>query len=369
MRAFLDAPGDGFAHLVVLPLAHQRAEQYALLQAVADADLLRFLLQAPQQRLIELTLDQHAGGGGADLALVPEDTEHDPLDGGLDIAVGEDDEGRLAAQLQADVFDVAGGGLHDAAAGGHAAGEGQLVDAGVLGQRCARIRPQASHQVQHAGRQPGLVGDTGQLQGGQWGQLGGLEHHAAAGGQGRGDFPGGHQHREVPGDDRTGNAYRLLACHRAEPVVGQGHGLFHMAVQVFGEVRVEVEAAGGIADVPQGLGQRLAVVANLQLGQLLLALTDALGDAAQHRGTGRATHLRPGSLIEGLPSGFHRQVHVFRGGGSDPGDRRFAARIDGFEGATFDRSHPLAIDIELVIRIHASPPMKAKRLALKGVRS
>jgi hypothetical protein len=52
--------------------------------------------------IIERPLDQHARGRRAHLALVPEDAEQDPLDGFLDIAVGEDDEGRLAAELQAD---------------------------------------------------------------------------------------------------------------------------------------------------------------------------------------------------------------------------------------------------------------------------
>ncbi|MDT4842497.1 hypothetical protein FQZ97_764040 [compost metagenome] len=362
------ATGDGGQHLVVLCLVHQRTEQHALFQAMADTDLLRLFLQALEQRLVQVALDQHARRGGADLALVPEDAEHDPLDSSLDVAVGEDDEGRLAAQLQADVFDVAGGGLHDAAAGGHAAGEGQLVDARVLGQRCAGVRAHTGHHVEHARGQPGLVGDTRQFQGSQRGQFGRFQHHAAAGSQGRGDFPGGHQHGEVPGDDRAGHAHRLFAGQRAEALVSQGHGLLLVAVEVLGQIGIEVEAAGGVADIPERLWQRLAVITDLQFGQLLLAVTNTLGNATQHGGASGATHLRPGALIEGSPGSAHRQIDVIGGGGGNAGNQLFAARVDGVEGATFDRGYPLAIDVELVVRIHASPPIKAKRLALKGVR-
>ncbi|MNN29632.1 hypothetical protein D3C81_1432440 [compost metagenome] len=57
-----------------------------------------------------------------------------------------------------------------------------------------------------------------------------------------------------------------------------------MAVQAFGQIGVEIEATGGVADVPQCLGQRFAVVANLQLSQFLLPFADALCDAAQDCG-------------------------------------------------------------------------------------
>ena len=57
----------------MLRRADQRPQQDAVLQPVADLDPSRFLGKPFQQRLIDRCLDQHAGGGRADLALVPED--------------------------------------------------------------------------------------------------------------------------------------------------------------------------------------------------------------------------------------------------------------------------------------------------------
>ncbi len=51
----------------------------------------------------------------------------------LDVRVGEDDVGALAAELEADLLHVAGGRSHDLLARGRLAGEGDLADAGVRG--------------------------------------------------------------------------------------------------------------------------------------------------------------------------------------------------------------------------------------------
>ena len=67
---------------------------------------------------MDLLLDEQAAAGAAALALVEEQAEVGPLDGGVEVGVGEDDVGALAAQLQADALEVAlGGGGHDGLAG------------------------------------------------------------------------------------------------------------------------------------------------------------------------------------------------------------------------------------------------------------
>jgi len=52
---------------------------------------------------------QQPAAGGADLALVEEDRVGGAVDGQLQIGVVEQDIGRLAAQLQQDLLDRAGG--------------------------------------------------------------------------------------------------------------------------------------------------------------------------------------------------------------------------------------------------------------------
>jgi len=65
-------------------------------------------------------------------ALVPEDAEHDPLDRLLDIAVGEDYEGRLVAEFQADALYILRSGGLDARSDRAGPGEGNLVDLRML---------------------------------------------------------------------------------------------------------------------------------------------------------------------------------------------------------------------------------------------
>lgn len=52
----------------------------------------------------------------------------------------------------------------------------------------------ACDDVEHAGGQAHFCGDVAQLQGGQGGQLRGLDHHAVAGGQGGRHLPSHHKH-------------------------------------------------------------------------------------------------------------------------------------------------------------------------------
>ncbi len=80
----------------------------------------------------------------------------------------------------------------------------------------------AGHDVHHARRQPGLLDHFGQQQRGERRGLGGLQHHRVAAGQRRRDFPGGHEQREVPGNDLPGDAdrLRLAAGERVVELVG-----------------------------------------------------------------------------------------------------------------------------------------------------
>ena len=59
---------------------------------------------------MDLVLDEQPAAGTAALALVEEQAEVRAFDGGVEVGVGEDDVGALAAQFQADALEVALGG-------------------------------------------------------------------------------------------------------------------------------------------------------------------------------------------------------------------------------------------------------------------
>ncbi len=154
------------------------------------------------------------------------------------------------------------------------AGKGDLGDALAGSQRFARLGAEAVDHVDHAGRQQ-VTDHLHQLEDRGRGLLGGLEHHAVAGGQRRGQLPGGHQQRKVPGDDLANDAQRLVE------VIGHGVG-----VDIGGGAFLGANAAGEVAEVVhrqrnvgvQGLTHRLAVVPALGHRQRLQVGLDALSD-------------------------------------------------------------------------------------------
>ena len=170
-----------------------------------------FLTQLLDELIVDLFLDEQPAAGAAALALVEEQAEVGALDGGVEVGVGEDDVGALAAQLQADALEVAlGGRLHDDLAGRVFAGEGDLVDVHVAAEGGAGGRAVAGHDVDDAVGKPASWASCGDAQGGQRRLLGRLEDDGAAGRQGRAPLPRLHQQREVPRDDLADDADRLV---------------------------------------------------------------------------------------------------------------------------------------------------------------
>ena len=86
-----------------------------------------------------------------------QDAVHDPLDGLFEIRVFKHDCRALTAELERDALEVRlRRGLHDLAADDGAAGERDLADAGVLGDRLARDAAEAGEDVEHARREARL---------------------------------------------------------------------------------------------------------------------------------------------------------------------------------------------------------------------
>ena len=94
-----------------------RAHLRLVLQGIADADLAGAGDEIAEEAVVDVLMEEEAGAGGAALAGVGEDGEEGAVDRLVEIGVREDDVRALAAQLQGDLLDGAGGQLHDAAAG------------------------------------------------------------------------------------------------------------------------------------------------------------------------------------------------------------------------------------------------------------
>ena len=264
LRAFLLADvdiGQDLLHLLVRGLG---ADHGGHVERVALLDRLDALDGALHELVVDRFLDQRARGAGADFALV-EGEQREAFERLVEKVVvvvhhvGEEDVRRLAAQLQRRRDQVVGGVMGDHAAGGGRAGEGDLGDALAAGQGLAGFGAEAVDDVQHAGRQQ--VGDQfGQNQDADRGLFGGLQHHAVAGGDRRGELPRGHQQREVPGNDLADDAERLMEMIGDGVVVDFRDAAF-LGAQAAGEI---AEMVGHERNVGIGrLADRLAVVERL----------------------------------------------------------------------------------------------------------
>ncbi len=123
------------------------------------------------------------------------------------------DVGGLAAELERDALDRLRGARGDPAADLGRAGERDLGDVGVLDQPPAADAARPGDDVEHALGQPGVERDPLQLERGQRGQLGRLQHHGVARRQRRGHLPRGDHEREVPGHDQPDDPERLAKGH------------------------------------------------------------------------------------------------------------------------------------------------------------
>src|ERR1022692_2532367 len=120
---------------VVLFFADQRAHLGFPFERRAKFDLLGFLGHGFDEVLVDRLLHQDTATGGADFALIDEDSEERAVDGGFEIGIGEEDVWRLATEFKGDTLYGVGGLFHDDLADGGAAGEGDLVDIGMLHER------------------------------------------------------------------------------------------------------------------------------------------------------------------------------------------------------------------------------------------
>ena len=140
-------------HAVVLLLRDERPEIDGRIEAVADLELAGLVDDALDDLVVDRLVREQARARRAALALVVEDRVGRPGDRAVEIGVREDDGRRLAAELERDALEVAGGGLDDQLADLGRAGEGDLVDVGMLGQRRAGRLAEAGDDVDDAVRE------------------------------------------------------------------------------------------------------------------------------------------------------------------------------------------------------------------------
>jgi hypothetical protein len=100
------------------------------------------------------------------------------------------------------------------------------------------------------------------------------------------------------------------------------------------------------------LGDRLAVVEGLELGQLVLVLLDQVGEPVHQLAAIAGVHLAPGAIVvvERLARGLDRQVDVLGAGFGHLGDDLLGRRVEGLECLAAEAIAPLAVDQEFRLK-------------------
>ncbi|CAB4942372.1 unannotated protein [freshwater metagenome] len=328
----------------------ERAHLGVGLQAVADLDAVGRGGDALDDLVEQVVLDVEARAGGADLALVEEDAVRRAGDGRRDVGVAQDDVRALAAELERHALEVrAAGRLGDELADLGRAGEGDLVDVVVLGQRRAGVAEARDH-VQDSGGHAGLEGQLAEADRRQGRLLGRLEDDRAARGERGPDLPGGHEQREVPRDDLRDDADGLLRRVRVELLARQvgERRADRGAAELRGPAAHVPEVVGGEGDVGGGGdGLRLAVVEGVELGELLHVLHDEVAEAVDDPAALGRRHRLPGA-VERLAGGADGAVDVLLLAVGDGGQDLARAGVDGLERRAVGGVDVLAVDDELL---------------------
>ena len=233
----------------------------------------------------------------------------------------------------------------------------------MVHQRLAHLAAAAHDEVEGTGGQAAAADDFGQRPATGGHQLGGLEHHGVAVGQGRGDLPGRDGEREVPRRDDAHHTHGLAGHIHLHALAHRGQQLALDAQRLARKKLENLPAAGHLG---HAFGQCLAFFTRQQCAQLVLACQQFAADQVQHVGAALGGALAPGG--QGIGGGAHGQLGLVAVGAGVfghhlAGVRRVGADAGG--GADFPPAVDQVPGAELeVAELHGERPLLQLRRSL-----
>ena len=228
--------------------------------------------------VVDLAFDEETRARAAHLALVEENADLHAFDRALEIAVGKENVRGLAAELERRGNETFGRGLRNVDADFGRAREGELVKARVLEHRVARGAARTRDDVHDPGGN--VAGDDfGEMQKGERGGRGGLDHDRVARGERRSELPRAHEEREVPGNDLTHDADRFVQ-DETHGVVVDAHGAAFFSTQTARKVAEVVDRERHVDE--RRFTDGLAVVHRFDLREEVGFFLEIVGDAQKN---------------------------------------------------------------------------------------
>ena len=315
---------------------------------IAHDEGLGSCLVAHEELLVDAALHVEPAAGEADLAGVAEDRLDRPVHGVVDVGVLEDDVRALAAELQAHGSEVACGYGADDLAGAGLSREGDALDIRILRQsRSCGVGSVSVHDVEHAGREPCLDGESSHDGRGYRRVLGGLPDDGVAPGQCGHHLPRAQHEGEVPWRDGRDDAHGLPARVGVVPGVHR-QGLGRRHARVVGE---EADVEHRTRDVVARLGDGLAHVAGVCHGQLVRMLLHEVGEAVHELLALLVSHARPGAGLEGGLGCGDRAIGVGPATACDGGPWLARVGIDVRHRRAVEGRHFLVVD-DVTVELH-----------------
>ena len=334
------------------------------LEAGAEAQRTRPLDQPLDQWLDDRRLDDDPRAGRAALARRPEGGPDDAIRREVEVGVTEHDDPVLAAELEADPLEPAGGQLGDPTTRRRVAGEADHRDIRVGHQRVADLGAGAGHEVDRAGREAGLDHQLDEQRGAQRRVARRLEHDGVAGHERGHHLPARDGDREVPGGDDPGHAERLANAHR--PLVGQLRrgGVAEHPASLPCHQEGDVDP---LLDVAAGLREHLAHLAGHGPGEALLVVGHERAEAVQDLAALRRRGGTPAS--ERGAGGRHGVGDVGRGRDLEAADHLAGVgRVDRVERPAGRGVQPLPADEQPVERRLRGPGAGRARRRVRHLR-
>ena len=200
LLALLDVGHDA----VELELRDLGTLESVLLEWVTNSVLGGTLPESLDELVVDLFLNVDTRSSAAALSVVEVDTKVDPVDGLVDVGIGEDNVGRLATKLEGDLLQVgASSRLHDLATDNGGTSESNLVNAHVGGHGSTSDLTETGNDVDDTRRETSLLDECAGNVGGEGGLLSSLQDDGVTGSDGRTNLPCPHEQGEVPGNDLT----------------------------------------------------------------------------------------------------------------------------------------------------------------------
>ncbi len=266
LGALLYAELDIASHLVEMRAADQRTVIGLCVAREADLETFHPRDELFEQGVRGLAADRHRHRyGHAPLARRAVAGTDQGIDGLVQIRIGHDDHVVLGAAKALHALSLGAAGRINVLGHGRGAHEADGPDARVGQQRFHRL-PAAIDHIEHPGRQPGLDQQLGEPHRHRRVALRRLEDECIAAGECGRELPHRNHGRKVEGRDAGDHPERL--AHGVE--VDAGAGAFgELALDEVGNAARELGDLEAALDVAARIGERFAVLAGEELGELV----------------------------------------------------------------------------------------------------